>query len=230
MVLFGVFLNEFLIRTSSMIKSFLKLKKRVVIIEDEEDLRITYKALIENSQSYSVINCYANCEDAIAHLKKDKPEIVLMDIELPGMDGVQGTTIIKERIPNCEIIMLTVYEDSELVFKALKAGAGGYLTKSAGYADLIKGLDEIVKGGAPMSSRIARMVIDNFHVNPNSPLSVRETQIVKLLAEGKTFSQISEELFIARETVKSHLRNIYTKLRVSKKSEALAKVQKEKYI
>lgn len=209
---------------------FVELKKRVVIIEDEEDLRIAFNAVVNNSKSFTVVNVYESCERALKGLKQDKPDVVLMDIKLPGMDGVEGTAQIIKKLPHCEVIILTVYEESEHVFNALRAGASGYLAKSAGYADLIKGLEEIIKGGAPMSSNIARMVVDHYHVNKNSPFSARETQIVKLLAEGKTFSQISEECFIARETVKSHLRNIYFKLKVNRKSDALAKVHREKYI
>ena len=136
------------------------------------------------------------------YCNRDKPEIVLMDIELPGMNGIQGTKIIKDKSPHTDIIMVTVYEDSELVFEALKAGASGYITKSANYMELLSALEEIVKGGAPMSSRIARMVIDNFHVNPNSPLTKRETEILQLISEGKTYTQISEELFISKETAR----------------------------
>jgi DNA-binding NarL/FixJ family response regulator len=210
--------------------NFTKLKKRVVVVEDQEDLRIAFKAVIDNSQQFLVVATYDNCTDAISKIKKDKPDVVLMDIELPGLNGIQGTSIIKEKYPNCEVIMLTVYEDSDQVFKALKAGASGYIAKSAGYLEMITALEDIVKGGAPMSSRIARMVTDFFHINSNSPLSNRETQVLKLLAEGKTFTQISDELFIARETVKSHIRNIYAKLRVSRKSEALSEASRKKLI
>jgi DNA-binding NarL/FixJ family response regulator len=138
------------------------------------------------------------------------------------MNGIQGSKIIKDKSPHTDIVMVTVYEDSELVFEALKAGASGYITKSANYMELLSALEEIVKGGAPMSSRIARMVIDNFHVNPNSPLTKRET--------GKTYTQISEELFISKETAKTHIKNIYSKLQVNSKSEAIAKANLEKLI
>jgi DNA-binding NarL/FixJ family response regulator len=177
-----------------------------------------------------VVNAYGNCEEAIANLNRDKPEIVLMDIELPGMNGIQGARMIKEKHPHTEVIMVTVYEDSELVFEALKAGASGYITKSANYLELLTALEEITKGGAPMSSRIARMVIDNFHVNPNSPLTKRETEILQLISEGKTYTQISEELFISKETAKTHIKNIYSKLQVNSKSEAIAKANLEKLI
>ncbi|MFO7258703.1 MAG: response regulator transcription factor [Bacteroidota bacterium] len=208
----------------------LPFKKRVLIVEDDQEIRNSFSLIVNSSQKFMVVNAYGNCEEAIAALNRDKPEIVLMDIELPGMNGIQGARLIKEKHPHTEVIMVTVYEDSELVFEALKAGASGYITKSANYLELLTALEEITRGGAPMSSRIARMVIDNFHVNPNSPLTKRETEILQLISEGKTYTQISEELFISKETAKTHIKNIYSKLQVNSKSEAIAKANLEKLI
>lgn len=208
----------------------LPFKKRVMIVEDDQEIRNSFTLIVNSSQKFTVVNAYGNCEDAISNILRDKPEIVLMDIELPGMNGIQGTKIIKDKSPHIDIIMVSVYEDSELVFEALKAGASGYITKSSNYMELLSALEEIMKGGAPMSSRIARMVIDNFHVNPNSPLTKRETEILQLISEGKTYTQISEELFISKETSKTHIKNIYSKLQVNSKSEAIAKANLEKLI
>jgi DNA-binding NarL/FixJ family response regulator len=208
----------------------LPIKKRVILVEDDEEIRNSFSLIVNSSMNFTVVNAYGNCEDAVSHLSKDKPEIVLMDIELPGINGIKGTRMIKDKSPECEIIMVTVYEDSDLVFEALKAGASGYITKSANYKELLSALDEIVRGGAPMSSRIARMVIDNYHINPNSPLTKRETTILQLISEGKTYTQISEELFISKETAKTHIKNIYSKLQVNSKSEAIAKANQDKLI
>ncbi len=206
-------------------------KKRVLIIEDDPEIRSSFAMIVDSSQKFTVVNSYSNCEDAIKHLHTDKPDIVLMDVELPGgMNGIKGTKIIKEKSPDSDIIMVTVYEDSEMVYEALKSGASGYITKSANYMELPSALDEITKGGAPMSSKIARMVIDNFHLNPNTPLTKRETGILQLISEGKTYTQISEELFISKETSKSHIKNIYSKLQVRSKSEAIAKANQDKLI
>jgi DNA-binding NarL/FixJ family response regulator len=205
-------------------------KKRVLIVEDDQEIRNSFVLIVNSSQKFHVINAYGSCEEALSNMNHDKPEIVLMDIELPGMNGIQGVKHIKEKFPYTEVIMVSVYEDSELVFEALKAGASGYITKSANYLELLTALEEITKGGAPMSSRIARMVIDNFHVNPNSPLTKRETEILQLIAEGKTYTQISEDLFISKETAKTHIKNIYSKLQVNSKSEAIAKANLEKLI
>lgn len=208
----------------------LPFKKRVMIVEDDQEIRNSFSLIVNSSQRFMVVGAYGDCEEAISSLNKDKPEIVLMDIELPGMNGIRGTQIIKDKSPNTEVIMVTVYEDSELVFEALKAGASGYITKSANYMELLSALEEIIRGGAPMSSRIARMVIDNYHINPNSPLTKRETTILQLISEGKTYTQISEELFISKETAKTHIKNIYSKLQVNSKSEAIAKANVEKLI
>jgi DNA-binding NarL/FixJ family response regulator len=196
----------------------LPFKKRIVIVEDDQEIK------------FMVVNAYGKCEEAIEALNRDKAEIILMDIELPGMNGIQGTKVIKDKAPHTEVIMVSVYEDSELVFEALKAGASGYITKSANYMELLGALEEIIRGGAPMSSKIARMVIDNFHVNPNSPLTKRETEILQLISEGKTYTQISEELFISKETAKTHIKNIYSKLQVNSKSEAIAKATQDRLI
>lgn len=206
-------------------------KKRVLIIEDDPEIRHSFSVIVNSSQNFFVVNAYNSCEMAIKHLAADKPEIILMDIGLPGgMNGIQGTRLIKEKSPETEIVMVSVYEDSELVFEALKKGASGYITKSANYQELLAALEEIIRGGAPMSSKIARLVIDNFHVNPNSPLTRRETEILSLIAEGKTYTQISEELFISKETSKTHIKNIYAKLQVKSKSEAIAKANMDKLI
>lgn len=208
----------------------LPFKKRVLLVEDDTEIRNSFSLIVTSSQKFTVVGAYGSCEEAIENISRDKPEIVLMDIELTGINGIVGTKLIKDKNPHIDIIMVTVYEDSELVFEALKAGASGYITKSANYLELLTALEEIIKGGAPMSSRIARMVIDNFHVNPNSPLTKRETEILQLISEGKTYTQISEELFISKETAKTHIKNIYSKLQVNSKSEAIAKANLEKLI
>jgi DNA-binding NarL/FixJ family response regulator len=206
-------------------------KKRVLIVEDDKEIRNSFIVIVNSSAQFSVVNGYSSCEEAIKHLPVDMPDIVLMDIELPGgMNGIKGAKIIKEKWPTADVIMVTVYEDGDLVFEALKAGASGYITKSANYRELLSALEEISKGGAPMSSKIARLVIDNFHVNPKSPLTKRETEILQLISEGKTYTQISEQLFISKETSKTHIKNIYAKLQVNCKSEAIAKANSEKLI
>jgi DNA-binding NarL/FixJ family response regulator len=204
--------------------------KKVFIVEDDKELRKSFTHIVNSSDKFMVIGSYATAEEAVEDISRKRPEIVLMDIQLPGINGVEATQIVKDKFPHIEVIIVSVYEDNELVFNALRAGASGYITKSANYLELLAAMEEIVRGGAPMSTKIARMVVQNFHLNPDSPLTKREKEIIRMIAEGKTYSQISDELFISRETAKTHIRNIYAKLQVNKKSDAIAKAQEQRLI
>ncbi len=205
-------------------------KKMIMIVEDSAELRESYSLIINGTNLYEVIAMCATAEEAIGKIRKRTPDIILMDIQLPGMNGVEATKQIKERNHLIEVIMLTVHEDDDLVFESLKAGASGYITKGANFMEMLQALDEIVLGGAPMSSKIARMVINNFHANLNSPLTKRERQIIQFMAKGWTYSQIAEELSISKATSKTHIRNIYTKLNVNSKSEAIEKASSDKIL
>ena len=205
-------------------------RTRITIVEDNEAVREGFALIINSINKYYVVNTYDNCEDAIKMLHKDKPEIVLMDLELPGMSGIEGIAKIKKLMPSVNVIVNTVYENSDLVFQALCAGAEGYITKNTGHTELLEGIEEVINGGAPMSTKIASMVVHSFQKNPNSPLSPRETQVLELLSKGKSYSLIADDLFITKETAKSHIKNIYSKLQVNSKSEAIAKATQEKLI
>ncbi|MEM6525490.1 MAG: response regulator transcription factor [Bacteroidota bacterium] len=205
-------------------------RSRIVIVEDNDAVREGFALIINSVSDYYVVNSYDNAEEAIKNLKKDTPEIILMDLELPGMNGIEAISIIKKSNPNVELIVNTIYENSELVFQALVAGASGYITKNTSHSQLLDAIDEVKNGGAPMSSKIAKMVVNSFQKNPNSPLSNRETQVLELLSKGKSYSMIAQELFITKETAKSHIKNIYSKLQVNSKSEAIAKATKDKLI
>ena len=197
------------------------MKKKVVIIEDNAKIREGFAELISGSANYIVNGQYDNCEEAIKNLSSDQPDIVLMDIGLPGMSGIEGTQKIRKVCPECIIIIITVFEDSEKVFQSLCAGASGYLVKNSNFETIIKSLDEVVAGGAPMSLQIAKMVVHSFKTAQNSPLTERETEVLKSIAEGKTYSKIALDLFISKETVRTHIKNIYLKLSVSSKAGAL---------
>ena len=205
-------------------------RSRIVIVEDNDAVREGFALIINSVSNYYVVNSYDNAEDAIKNLKKDTPEIILMDLELPGMNGIEAIAIIKKSNPNIELIVNTIYENSDLVFQALVAGASGYITKNTSHSQLLDAIDEVKNGGAPMSSKIAKMVVNSFQKNPNTPLSPRETQVLELLSKGKSYSMIAQELFITKETAKSHIKNIYSKLQVNSKSEAIAKATKENMI
>jgi len=204
--------------------------KRIIIVEDDNIIRNAFVTLIQQSGDYIVANAYSNAEAAIKNVKDDAPDICLMDIELPGMNGIEAIPKIKALVPTAQVVVVTVYENDELVFKALCEGASGYLTKNMPPQKLIESLKELENGGAPMSTNIARMVVSSFHKNRQSPLTARELEVLELLSSGKSYSTIADQLFVDKETVKSHIKNIYLKLEVHSKAEAIEKAKKSKYI
>ncbi len=205
-------------------------RTRICIVEDNVAVKDGFALILNSISSYYVINTYTNCEAAIKNLKNDSPDIILMDLELPGMSGIKGTAEIKKILPKVDIIINTIFEDSDLVFEALCAGASGYITKNSNYKELLDSIDQVVKGGAPMSTKIAKMVVKSFQKNPHSPLSNRETEVLEQIAKGKSYSGIAKELFITKETAKSHIKNIYSKLQVNSKAQAIAKAKSDKLI
>lgn len=203
---------------------------KVLIIEDNKEIRESFSLLINSLSKHTLVGAYDNCEDAIKNILKDKPELILMDINLPGMDGIAGTAEIKKLLPKVQIIIVSVFENSEQIFNALCAGAIGYITKTSGYDQILSAIDQAEAGGAPMSVNIAKLVVQSFHINPKSPLSTRETEVLTLLANGKIYDKIAEELSISKETVKFHIKNIYLKLQVVSRSEAIDVAKKNKFI
>jgi DNA-binding NarL/FixJ family response regulator len=203
---------------------------RICIVEDDHLIRDGFALLINSTYGYYVVNTYSNCEDALKNLASDNPDVILMDIELPGMNGIEGIERIKKLRPKVNIIVVTVYDNDQLVFQALCAGAGGYLTKNMQPARLLEAIKDIQEGGAPMSTNIARMVVSSFQKNRNSPLTPRETEVLELLAKGKSYSSIAEQLFVDKETIRTHIKNIYWKLEVHSKAEAIEKALKNKLI
>ena len=204
--------------------------KRIVIIEDNQQIREAFASLLAFRDDFLVVGQYENCEDALADLQEDQPDIVLMDVDLPGISGIEGTKKIKKQLPKANVIIITVFENGKTVFDALCAGASGYLTKNSDKDKLLNAIDEVLSGGAPMSSKIARMVVSSFQKNTNSPLTERETEILSQIAEGKSYTSIAENLFISKETVKFHIKNIYLKLQVNNKADALKKANEDRLI
>ena len=197
--------------------------KTLAIIEDNEAVAEAFSFFISETGRYVVSGIYHNAEDAIEALAKTPVDIVLMDISLPGMDGISATRIVKEANPETDILIISVSSASENVFEALRCGASGYLTKNIGEEELLDAIDQVVAGGAPMSAQIAKLVVASFQINRESPLSERETEVLSLLSGGKSYSRIADEIFVARETVKTHIKNIYSKLHVNSKAEAIEK-------
>ncbi|NME69486.1 response regulator transcription factor [Flammeovirga aprica] len=207
------------------------MRKKIIIVEDNQDVQEAFKLLIETkTNDYSVISTYDNCEDALSNLKSDQPEIVLMDIDLPGMNGIEGTRQIRQTLPKTDILIISVHENSQYVFDALCAGATGYITKNSNHTQLLKALDEVSAGGAPMSTHIAKLVVKSFRRESESPLTGRETDVLNLLAEGKSYMDIADQISVSKDTVKFHIKNIYLKLQVSNKIEAVTKAKSEGFI
>ncbi|MHA4894160.1 response regulator transcription factor [Pedobacter sp. PWIIR3] len=206
------------------------MEKQITIVEDNVKIREGFAALISNSTGYHVAGHYGNCEDALKNLERDAPDLVLMDIELPGIDGIEGTLRIKKKRPACIVLIITVVEDSDKVFRSLCAGAGGYIVKNSAADQIIQNIAEAFAGGAPMSLQIAKMVVQSFIRPQDSPLSERETAVLRGISEGKSYTKIALDLFISKETVRSHIKNIYQKLAVNSKAEALKMAGNNKWI
>ena len=203
---------------------------RIVIIEDNEEVRIGWKFFINSNGKHEVVGDYEDCESFLENLEKDKPTMALMDINLPGMDGIEGTLKAKQVIPDLNVMIISIFEDPKMIFSAICAGATGYLVKNSGPEELFKAIDQLEAGGSPMSTNVARMVVESFHKTKESPLSSRETEVLSGLVKGKSYSDIAEAMFISKDTVKSHIKNIYRKLEVKNKSEAIEKANREKLL
>jgi DNA-binding NarL/FixJ family response regulator len=205
-------------------------KTKIVIIEDNTQIREGFAAVLESTEAFTITGQYGNCEAAISVLKSDLPDVVLMDIGLPGMSGIEGTAIIKKQLPACIVIIITVMEESEKVFQSLCAGASGYIIKNSALEEIVKTINEALAGGAPMSLSIAKMVVSSFQQSNSSPLSERETAVLQGISEGKTYSKIAQDLFISKETVRSHIKNIYGKLAVNSKAQALKVASDQRWL
>ncbi|HEY4154156.1 MAG TPA: response regulator transcription factor, partial [Puia sp.] len=180
---------------------------RIVIVEDDKTIREGYCFLIGKTPGYSIINSYASAELALKKLAADQPDLVLLDVGLPGMSGIEAIPKIRSLLPRVLVLILTVHESEEIVFQALSQGASGYLTKNSPSAKIMESIRDLANGGGSMSANIAQLVIKSFQRNAQSPLSKRETQILEEIARGKNRRNIAEELFIDHETVKSHIKN-----------------------
>jgi len=202
----------------------------VSIIEDDDTIRSGYSFLIGNTEGYEVVSSYSSYDAAAHKIASDKPDVILLDIEMPGTNGVDAIPRLKKLLPHAHVLILTVYESEKLIFEALANGASGYLTKNTPSAKIIASIKEVKEGGGPMSINIAKMVIRSFQKNQESPLSKRETQILEEISVGKSRSQIANELFIDLETVRSHIKNIYVKLNVNSRADAIKTARENRLI
>jgi DNA-binding NarL/FixJ family response regulator len=205
----------------------------IIIFEDNDQLRESLVTLLNNSEGYTVVGDYGLVIDAVNITRRYRPEVVIMDIDLPEKSGIEGVRMIKETKPETLVIMYTMFEDDEKLFNSLCAGANGYILKKTSPYKLFEAINEVIEGGAPMSPSIAKRVLQTFQ-NKSAVqqyhLSPRETDILHLLIKGYSVKMIAAELKIAFDTSRAHLRNIYQKLHVNCGKEAIAKVLSEKII
>ncbi|MGE5796009.1 MAG: response regulator [Ignavibacteria bacterium] len=198
----------------------------IALVEDDNELREHLRTYFDSQKEFKCSFSVDSAENLLWHLKTSEPDIILMDIGLPGMSGIEAMKLVREKYPEVEIIMLTVYSDPQKIFDALCAGASGYLLKNAPFDELKASIIELKDGGAPMSPQIARKVIDYFKPKKEvkeSVLSDKEKEVVIGLVDGLSYKQIGERLFISFETVRSHIKNIYKKLHVHSKAEIIRK-------
>ena len=201
---------------------------KVGIVEDEKQIRDSLQILINGSEGFCCEYTFENAEDAIEVIPTTDLDVVLMDIHLPGKNGIECVAELRTKAEHVKFVMCTSFEDTDSVFNALKVGATGYLTKTTQPSKLLDAIVDVYHGGSPMSSHIARKVVSYFHGETKEnaemqKLSEREKEILKLLSEGLRYKEIADKLFLSTETVRTHIRNIYEKLQVNSRTEALNK-------
>ena len=210
------------------------MNKKVVVVEDNRVLRDQLVQILSGADDIRCVGAFVSAEEALKGIPAIKPDVILMDIKLPGMSGIECVAELKRKMPAVQIIMVTVYEDSERLFRALKAGANGYLVKSSPPQQLLAAIRDVSTGGAPMSSHIASKVVRHFHLIGVSPtesenLSPREREVLELLASGFIYKEIGDKLNIGVETVRTYVKNICQKMHVRSRLEAVAKHKAEAY-
>lgn len=203
----------------------------VVLVEDNKDLREGLRIIFdEHKDEFNCLAMFADAETAVKKIPELKPEVALMDINLPGISGIECLKQMKAAMPQLDVIMLTVFADDKTVFDSLCAGACGYITKNASPEEILDAIREVKKGGAPMSARIARMVVGSFKNFEATSLTEREREVLEQLCKGKSYKMVADALFISHDTVRHHIKNIYKKLQVHSVSEAILVAMKKKIV
>jgi DNA-binding NarL/FixJ family response regulator len=200
----------------------------IIIVEDDQTVREGLQWLLGATPGFICLSAFASGECALSQIPLLKPDVVLMDINLPGISGIECIMKLKEQFPEIQFIMLTVFEDDEMIFRSLSAGASGYLLKQTPPARLLEAIEEVYKGGSPMSSEIARKVVKSFQhpsalSKPETGLTKREEEVLALLSKGYLYKEIADISHISIDTVRSHIRHIYEKLHVKTRTEAILK-------
>jgi DNA-binding NarL/FixJ family response regulator len=205
---------------------------KISIVEDQNEMRESLVAWLGDAPGLRCVGAHATGEEALKRIPEENPDVVLMDINLTGMNGIQCVSRLKETLPKTQVLMLTTYDEGDMIFDSLRAGANGYLLKNMPQAELVAAVQQVHAGGAPMSLQIARKVINHFHrINKPVPevelLTSREQEILKLLAKGYMYKEIADQLAISMSTVRSHVCAVYDKLHVHSRTEAAKKLAGE---
>ena len=210
---------------------------RVAIFEDNKHLRETLEFLLSNAEGFACTGTYADCSNMIDNLAEHPCDVVLMDIEMPGMNGIDATKLIKQNFPHINILIQTVFYEDEYIFNAICAGASGYILKSTTPDGYLEDIKDVQAGGSPMTPGIARRVLELFKdkLSPGTPvkdynLTTQEKKVLQLLVQGKSYKMIAAELFVATDTVKSHVSNVYAKLHVHSGTEAVSLAIRDKIV
>ncbi|MES2849150.1 MAG: response regulator transcription factor [Bacteroidota bacterium] len=210
---------------------------RVAIFEDNKHLRETIQFLLNNTSGYQCAGAYPDCSNVIEDVAESECDVILMDIEMPGMSGIEATKLIKENFPDIPILIQTVFFEDEYIFNAICAGASGYILKSTTPQGYMEAIADVQSGGSPMTPGIAKRVLELFRTNltPVAPskdynLTTQEKKVLQLLVEGKSYKLIAAELFVAHDTIKTHVKNIYVKLHVHSGTEAVSLALRDKIV
>ena len=207
---------------------------KVIMFDDNASLRDSIAMLLQDAKEFTLIDSYAHCLDVLENIRETQPDVVLMDIDMPGMNGIEGVRLIHKNFPSVRILMLTVFDDDEKVFAAIQAGASGYILKNAEPKNLLNAIAEVYNGGAPMTPAIAKKVLSRFQqlqpdeIKEDYNLSAREKEVLLLLVEGLSYKMIASKLNITYDTVRAHMKKIYEKLHVTSMTEAVAKAINQK--
>jgi len=210
-------------------------KLKVVIFEDNSHLRDSLRLLVDSSAQFRCIGAYPDTRDVVINLEKDIPDLAIMDIQMPGMNGIDTTRLIKQHFPQVRIMIFTVFEDDEKIFQSLCAGGSGYMLKTATPAQILQGLNDVYVSGATLSPAIAERMVNFFKQNitfdtPDYNLTAKEKELLHHMVDGKSYKMISDAMKISLETVKYHIKNIYRKLHVNSSSEAVVKAIRQKIV
>ena len=209
---------------------------RVMIFEDNNHLRESLYFLISSSKGFECVGAFPDTRQAKYNVQKFDPDVIVMDIEMPGMNGIDTTRLLKKEFPDTKILILTIFEDQDRIFQSLCAGGSGYLLKNSTPEQILQALKDVYKGGAPLSAPVAKMVVQFFtsniaaNNNDDYQLTPKEKELLQQLVDGKSYKMIAGKMNISFETVKTHMKNIYKKLHVNSSTEAVAKAIKQKLV